>query len=101
MFRNGACRVEGAPRVSREAVEANRTAVVEAQRVNRATLERHPRANGCAVHHHGGRHDGWINVATLARAPIPRHRVIKRERSGQSAELWEFPFRRANSEAST
>ena len=46
--------------------------------MNRGELERHLRRNGCACHHHGGHHDIWANLAIGARAPVPRHRVIKR-----------------------
>lgn len=46
--------------------------------MNRAALERHLRSHGCAFHHHGGRHDIWVNMNNLRRAPIPRHRMIKR-----------------------
>jgi hypothetical protein len=46
--------------------------------MKRSELERHLREHGCAFHHHGGRHDVWINVTTLAKAPIPRHNEVKR-----------------------
>jgi hypothetical protein len=46
--------------------------------VNRRELERHLRACGCILHHHGAGHDIWLNPATQARAPVPRHREIKR-----------------------
>jgi mRNA interferase HicA len=46
--------------------------------VNRRALERHLKANGCFFHHHGGRHDIWVNSQTLAQAPVPRHSPIKR-----------------------
>jgi hypothetical protein len=42
--------------------------------MNRRKLEKH----GCQFYHHGGRHDMWINTATLAQAAIPRHKFIKR-----------------------
>jgi len=38
------------------------------QRVNRRELERHLRAHGCFLHHHGGKHDIWVNPDTLAQA---------------------------------
>ncbi|MEK7710593.1 MAG: type II toxin-antitoxin system HicA family toxin [Planctomycetota bacterium] len=46
--------------------------------MNRRDLERHLREHGCVLHHHGGKHDVWINPRTLARSPVPRHRKIKR-----------------------
>jgi hypothetical protein len=46
--------------------------------VKRRDLERHLRAHGCVLHHHGGRHDIWLNPQTLAQAPVPRHVTIKR-----------------------
>jgi len=46
--------------------------------VNRRALEKHLKKNGCFFHHHGGRHDIWVNSLTLAQAPVPRHSPIKR-----------------------
>ncbi|HEV3255327.1 MAG TPA: type II toxin-antitoxin system HicA family toxin [Gemmataceae bacterium] len=46
--------------------------------MNRRQLERHLRARGCLLHHHGGKHDIWLNPLNLAQAPVPRHRKIKR-----------------------
>jgi hypothetical protein len=46
--------------------------------VNRRDLEQHLRAHGCILHHHGSRHDIWLNLSTLAQAPVPRHRMLKR-----------------------
>ena len=31
--------------------------------MNRKELERHLREHGCVLHHHGGRHDVWLNLA--------------------------------------
>jgi antitoxin component HigA of HigAB toxin-antitoxin module len=45
--------------------------------VDRRLLEKHLRACGCIFHHHGGRHDIWINPRTLGQAPVPRHRHIE------------------------
>ncbi len=46
--------------------------------MNRRQLERHLRAQGCLLHHHGRKHDVWVNPANLAQAPVPRHVRIKR-----------------------
>ncbi|MBI4612557.1 MAG: type II toxin-antitoxin system HicA family toxin [Planctomycetes bacterium] len=46
--------------------------------MRRSALERHLRSEGCILHHHGARHDVWLNPRNLARAPVPRHREIKR-----------------------
>ncbi len=46
--------------------------------MNRVELERHLRANGCYLHHHGSRHDVWVNPVNLAQSPVPRHRVLKK-----------------------
>src|SRR5215469_7768437 len=34
--------------------------------MNRRTLEKHLRAHGCILHHHGAKHDIWVNPANLA-----------------------------------
>jgi predicted RNA binding protein YcfA (HicA-like mRNA interferase family) len=46
--------------------------------MNRRLFERHLRDNGCALHHAGGSHDVWINFASGAQAPVPRHATLKR-----------------------
>lgn len=46
--------------------------------MKRRELERHLRLHGCILHHHGGRHDVWMNSATLAKSPVPRHSTIKK-----------------------
>jgi mRNA interferase HicA len=46
--------------------------------MKRRQLERHLRDHGCALHHHGAKHDVWLNPVTLAQAPVPRHNLIKR-----------------------
>jgi predicted RNA binding protein YcfA (HicA-like mRNA interferase family) len=46
--------------------------------MNRRELERHLQRQGCFLHHHGGNHDIWVNSATGAQAPVPRHTMIKR-----------------------
>lgn len=46
--------------------------------MNRRKLERHLRAHGCQLHHHGVKHDVWGNPSNLAQAPVPRHGRIKR-----------------------
>jgi hypothetical protein len=30
------------------------------------------------LHHHGAKHDVWVNPNTLSQAPVPRHSQIKR-----------------------
>jgi len=42
--------------------------------MKRRDFEKHLRDHGCVMHHHGGRHDIWINPATQMRAPVPRHK---------------------------
>ena len=46
--------------------------------MNRRKFEQHLRAHGCILHHHGAKHDVWINANTLARSPVPRHTRLKR-----------------------
>ena len=46
--------------------------------MNRRALEQHLRQHGCIFNHHGKKHDFWFNPMTLAIAPVPRHKVIKR-----------------------
>lgn len=46
--------------------------------MNRRQFERHLRACGCQLYHHGGKHDVWINPTNLAQAPVPGHTRIKR-----------------------
>jgi mRNA interferase HicA len=46
--------------------------------VKRREFERHLRQHGCFLHHHGTHHDIWVNVATGAQAPVPRHATFKR-----------------------
>jgi hypothetical protein len=45
--------------------------------MKRRDLEQHLRSHGCLFHHHGGRHDHWVNVQTGKIASIPRHNEIK------------------------
>ena len=46
--------------------------------MKRLRLERHLREHGCTLHHHGAKHDVWVNFVTLAQASVPRHAKIKR-----------------------
>jgi mRNA interferase HicA len=46
--------------------------------MNRLQLERHLRAHGCTLHHHGAKHDVWVNPTSLVQASVPRHSRIKR-----------------------
>ena len=46
--------------------------------MNRREFERHLRAHGCFLNHHGGSHDVWVNPANGAQAPVPRHTTLKR-----------------------
>jgi len=46
--------------------------------VNRRESERHLRAHGCFLNHHGGSHDVWVNPANGAQAPVPRQTTLKR-----------------------
>ena len=45
--------------------------------MNRSALERHLRQHGCGLVRNG-RHAIWENHETGKRAPIPRHRTVKR-----------------------
>ena len=45
--------------------------------MKRREVDRHLRSHGCFLHHHGAGHDIWMNPATQARAPVPRHAEIK------------------------
>ncbi|MBI1311970.1 hypothetical protein GC176_11810 [bacterium] len=33
--------------------------------------EEHLRSHGCVLHHHGGKHDVWLNPVELTRVPVP------------------------------
>lgn len=46
--------------------------------MNRRAFEKHLRDHGCQFHHHGGNHDIWVNPTNMVRAPVPRHRTLKR-----------------------
>ncbi|MCH8151147.1 MAG: type II toxin-antitoxin system HicA family toxin [Planctomycetes bacterium] len=45
--------------------------------MKRRDLEKHLREHGCELHHHGGRHDVWINAKTLRQVSVPRHNELK------------------------
>jgi hypothetical protein len=60
--------------------------------VNRQKLERHLRSHGCFLHHHGGKHDVWVNKRTLAQAPVPRHPRLKRGTARGICKLLGIPF---------
>jgi predicted RNA binding protein YcfA (HicA-like mRNA interferase family) len=45
--------------------------------MKRRDLEQHLRSLGCLFHHHGGRHDVWLNPQTRQSASVPRHKEIK------------------------
>jgi HicA toxin of bacterial toxin-antitoxin, len=60
--------------------------------MNRRALERYLRAHGCIFHHSGGRHDIWINAATLASAPIPRHNELKRNTARSICRMLGVPL---------
>jgi hypothetical protein len=44
--------------------------------MQRRELENHLRSQGCRLHHHGRRHDVWLNPATGEQEAIPRHNEI-------------------------
>ncbi|MGA2378523.1 MAG: type II toxin-antitoxin system HicA family toxin [Spirochaetia bacterium] len=46
--------------------------------MNRRALEKHLRAHGCFLNHHGSRHDVWVNPRTQTHSPVPRHTTIKK-----------------------
>ncbi|MFN0056493.1 MAG: type II toxin-antitoxin system HicA family toxin [Planctomycetales bacterium] len=46
--------------------------------MNRRAFERHLRSHGCLLHHHGSRHDVWLNPENLAKSPVPRHQILKK-----------------------
>ena len=46
--------------------------------MKRKALEKHLKANGCLLHHHGAKHDVWVNPKTLDISAVPRHPTVKR-----------------------
>jgi mRNA interferase HicA len=46
--------------------------------MDRRQREQHLRVHGCVLHHHGAKHDVWLNPINLARTSVPRHNQIKR-----------------------
>jgi hypothetical protein len=58
--------------------------------MNRQQLERYLRAQGCRMHHHGAKHDVWLNRRTGARTSVPRHATIKRGTVRASAVIWAY-----------
>jgi hypothetical protein len=44
--------------------------------MKRRELEEHLRMHGCRLHHHGGKHDIWINPVTGDQEAVPRHNEI-------------------------
>jgi len=56
--------------------------------MTRRQLERHLREHGCVLHHHGAKHDVWVNPNTLSQAPVPRHNQIKRGGRRGSSLAW-------------
>jgi mRNA interferase HicA len=62
--------------------------------MNRRELERHLHAHARILHHHGGRHDVWVNPKNLSQAPVPRHGKIGTAQKGHampSALVHEMP----------
>jgi len=47
--------------------------------MKRSQFEKHLKRHGCQLHHHGGNHDVWINPATQAKSPLPRHREYNKK----------------------
>ena len=45
--------------------------------MNRREFEKHLWRHGCFLHRHGKKHDVWVNAATLAQSPVPRHKLLK------------------------
>jgi hypothetical protein len=45
--------------------------------MKRRDLEIWLKQQGCILHHHGGKHEFWINLATAKRTPLPRHNEIR------------------------
>jgi hypothetical protein len=62
--------------------------------VNRRALERHLRQHGCILHHHGRRHDVWLNPQTQAQAPVPRHNTLKRGTARKVCRILGIPLPR-------
>ena len=52
--------------------------------MNRRQLERHLREHDCVLHHHGAKHDVWVNPRSLAQASVPRPLPLEGPR-GQAA----------------
>jgi len=46
--------------------------------MKRRDLERHLKNHKCELHHHGARHDYWINMRNGNRAPVMRHTELKK-----------------------
>lgn len=44
--------------------------------MKRRELTDHLRSNGCLLEREGGRHSIFVNLATGAKAPVPRHAEI-------------------------
>jgi hypothetical protein len=47
------------------------------ENMNRRPLEKQLRAHGCLLNYDAKRQDVWVNPATQAHPPIPRHTTIK------------------------
>lgn len=50
--------------------------------MKRRDLEKHLHEHGCELHHHGARHDYWMNLNLGNQAPIKRHREIQNQMVG-------------------
>lgn len=59
--------------------------------MKRNDLERHLNDHGCVLHHHGKRHDIWINPENLKKSPVPRHREIKKGTAQGICRILEIP----------
>jgi mRNA interferase HicA len=60
--------------------------------VHRIDLEQHLRLHGCMLHHHGANHDVWLNPANMHRAPVPRHKEIKKGTARGICRMLDIPL---------
>ena len=59
--------------------------------MKRRALEQHLRDHACEFLRHAGKHDVWINPATMKLAPIPRHTDVKRGTAQQICKTLGVP----------
>jgi mRNA interferase HicA len=60
--------------------------------MNRREFEEHLRACGCVLHRNGAKHDIWRNTVNGRKAPVPRHRTIKKPLARGVCRKLEIPL---------